>query len=131
MDKNPEKLGHLPQQDGLAEYLVPVRVTGIKYYRCRASDVVEASKQAAGKVRMDFEYATDRLSGLDVQAMAPELELRPEDRPGWPYWGYGWHGTDGIDWRSYRTDKGPASIPDIAEESWPIPPFSENGRTQA
>ena len=62
---------------------------------------------------------------MKTLALQPSLMLAPEDRASWPYWSYGWTGTDGVDWRAYRTDKGIKSIPDIAEESWPIPPYKD------
>lgn len=111
------------QDQTLTEYLIPVLCTGIKYKTVHAKDAVEAGRIAQDKVDMEMRYSSDAMSGLTCRALAPELALRPEDRESWPYWAYGWHGTDGVDWRQYRTDKGIGAIPDIAEESWPIPAF--------
>lgn len=38
----------------------------------------------------------------------------------WPFWNYGWYGSDGTDWRSYATACGLKSVPDYAEEATPL-----------
>lgn len=50
------------------------------------------------------------------------LNLNDEQKLAWPWWGYGWFGTDGIDWRQYYTDKGLAGIgcKCIVEELYPM-----------
>lgn len=124
MPKPQEKLGHLAETE-LTEFLIPVLCTGTKLVRVTAETYAEAAKEAAEKVETDNRYSGSGVCDLKTLALQPELMLAPADRKAWPYWGYGWHGTDGVDWRAYRTDKGIASIPDIAEESWPIAPYTE------
>lgn len=51
----------------------------------------------------------------------PEFGLPANQLKTWPYWSYGYRGSDGCDWRQYTTDKGPMSIPSYAEEAFPIP----------
>lgn len=126
MQKDASKLGHLNSPDGLTEFVIPVLCTGTRTVRVMAQTYAQAIREAEEKIEGDNRYAEGRLEDFRAKALAPELMLEPDKRASWPYWGYGWHGTDGVDWRSYRTDKGPGSVPDIAEESWPIPPYSEN-----
>lgn len=119
------KLGHLARDVELTEFSIPVLCTGVRYRRVFAQTCAQATQEAEREVEKDNRYSADALQDFKARALAPELMLEPGKRASWPYWGYGWHGTDGIDWRSYRTDKGPGSIPDIAEESWPVPPFED------
>lgn len=126
MQKDVSKLGHLSCPDGLTEFVIPVLCTGTRTVRVMAQTYAQAIKEAEEKLEGDNRYTERRLEDFRAKALAPELMLEPNKRADWPYWGYGWHGTDGVDWRSYRTDKGPGSIPDIAEESWPIPPYGED-----
>lgn len=125
-DGRRKRLGHLSQPDGLTEYVIPVVCTGTKYVRVRASDIKTAKAMAIEKQDRENRFSSDCMTDFKAEAMPPQLQLAPEDRAAWPYWGYGWYGSDGTDWRSYRTDGGPGSIPDMADESWPIPPFDAN-----
>ena len=125
MQKDTSKLGHLAAPDGLTEFVIPVLCTGTRTVRVMAQTFAQAVKEAEDKIRDDNRYASHGLEDFQAKALAPELMLAPDGRASWPYWGYGWSGTDGTDWRTYRTDKGPGSIPDIAEESWPIPPYGD------
>lgn len=52
----------------------------------------------------------------------PALGLDAEELKAWPFWTYGWYGTDGIDWRARATDRGLAGIDGIAEEATPLAP---------
>lgn len=128
MENGKDKLGHLARNVQLTEFIVPIRCTGIRNVRISAQTYAQAVKEAEDQVRTDQRYSSGeigRLQDFKAEALAPTLMLEPGQRAAWPYWGYGWHGTDGVDWRSYRTDKGPGSIPDMAEESWPIPPYKD------
>lgn len=127
--RDTNKLGHLAKPDGLTEYLIPVLCTGIKYVRTRTQTFAQAVQEAEEKIKTGNAYASDSLSQFMARALAPELALNPDQRKTWPYWGYGYYGTDGVNWRSCQTDQGPGSIPDIAEESWPIPPFEPKDKT--
>ncbi len=49
-----------------------------------------------------------------------KLSLDSEELKTWPFWRYGWYGTDGCDWREYATDKGFEGIESIAEEASPL-----------
>lgn len=49
-----------------------------------------------------------------------KLRLSAQELRSWPYWLYGWYGTDGCDWRQYPTADGMAAIPDMAEEATPL-----------
>lgn len=49
-----------------------------------------------------------------------KLQLSTEEMKSWPYWGYGYYGTDGCDWRQYYTSEGWKGIPSYAEECWPM-----------
>lgn len=111
--------------ENLTEYLVPVFCAGIRYARVRAKNAVEAGQLAKKNIESSMRYSEFRPSRPTYQALAPELELKPEDRLSWPYWRYGWHGADGVDWSWFRTDQGIASIPGMAEEYEPIPPFKD------
>lgn len=182
MQRDPEKLGHLPQADNKnTEFIIPVLVTGecrvtsaklrldeaikdgieqvrnlnqyarhslhglqvhalaktvrdgswydvhtivsgIRYSRSRCMNISEAVQRAERMAISELNDPPMPLTNIRIQALAPTLMLAPEDRASWPYWGYGWYGTDGVDWRSGRTCKGIGDIPDIAEDSWPIPP---------
>lgn len=124
MSKKQEKLGHLAETD-LTEFVIPVLCTGTRYARVMAESYAQAAEKAVRKIEGDNEYADHQFGDLKALALQPELMLPPEKRAEWPYWAYGWYGTDGIDWRQYRTDQGPGSIPSIAEESWPIAPYKE------
>lgn len=128
MPENESKLRHLEKNVELTEFLIPVRCTGIRNVRVMAGTYAQAIREAEEQVRGLQRYSSEEIGKLQdfkAEALALTLMLAPEQRAAWPYWGYGWYGTDGVDWRSYRTDKGPGSIPDIAEESWPIPPFED------
>lgn len=50
----------------------------------------------------------------------PNFPLKTKQLKTWPYWMYGYYGSDGCDWRQYCTNKGWQSIPEYAEEAWPI-----------
>lgn len=123
MSPDAKKLTHLPQNDGLTEFIIPVLVTGIRHITVKAATQSEAVQQVEKQTVTNNTYSAGALSEFTAHALAPTLALKPEDRESWPYWAYGWYGTDGIDWHSYRTNKGPKGIPGIAEESWPIPPY--------
>lgn len=113
-----------------AEYIIPVIVTGIKYRRVRTDEGISAAVRAAVEAEeMENTYSGAPLASMKASPMMPECIIPDSERDVWPYWGYGWHGTDGEDWRSGRTDKGRASIPDIAEESWPIRPYGDTAET--
>lgn len=122
--ENEMKLGHQAQTE-LTEFLIPVLCTGTRCRRVMAKTYAEAAEEAVKKIGSENEYSDNRFGDFRALALPPELMLEPKDRATWPYWAYGWHGTDGIDWRQYRTDKGIGDIPDIAEESWPIPPYED------
>lgn len=124
MAKDVSKLGHLAKPE-LTEFLIPVLCTGTKLVRVSAQTYAQAAKEATERIEKDNRYSSDRVPDLKTLALPPELMLAPEDRASWPYWGYGWYGTDEVDWRSYRTNAGIGSIPDIAEESWPIAPYED------
>lgn len=49
-----------------------------------------------------------------------KFSLPTDKLKSWPYWGYGYYGSDGCDWRQYYTNKGLSSIPSYAEEVWPM-----------
>ena len=49
-----------------------------------------------------------------------KLHLSADELTRWPYWLYGWWGTDGCDWKAYPTDQGMKGIPDVAEEAQPL-----------
>lgn len=51
------------------------------------------------------------------------LPLTAKEMQTWKYWSYGYWGSDGCDWRGYRTDKGWQDIPDYADEATPIKAF--------
>lgn len=121
---NAQKLGHLSTPE-LTEFSVPVLCTGIKYVRLFAENQEDAVKRASRTAMAENSFSAGALDEFTARALVPKLALRPEDRASWPYWSYGWHGTDGCDWRTYRTDKGIRSIPASAEESWPIPPYTD------
>lgn len=128
--RDTSKLGHLADPGGMTEYLIPVLCTGVKYVRTKMPDYSLAIKSAEDKIKTDNRYATDGLRQFTARALAPELALDPDQRKTWPYWAYGYYGTDGVNWRACQTDRGPGSIPDIAEESWPIPPFEPKDKTR-
>lgn len=125
MQEKETKLGHLAKPE-LTEFLIPVLCTGTKLVHIHAKDYASAAKEAVEKIERENPYSEDPLNDLKTLPLQPELMLAPEDRESWPYWGYGWYGTDGVDWRGYRTDKGISDIPGIAEESWPIAPYSDD-----
>ena len=114
---NERKLGHLSKPE-LTEFSVPVLCTGIKYVRLFAENQEDAVKRASRTAMAENSFSAGALGEFTARALVPELALKPD-------WGYGWYGTDGCDWRSYRTDKGIRSIPSSAEESWPIPPYTD------
>lgn len=49
-----------------------------------------------------------------------ELMLTEDQVKAWPFWSYGYHGTDGIDWRQYHTAGGFESLPSYTEEAEPL-----------
>lgn len=122
--RDTSKLGHLPVRHGLTEFVIPVNVTGVLTERVMADTFVQAQKKIQKKLHDANDLSSRKLHDMCVCCNSPLMSLSPEQRATWPYWAYGWYGTDGVDWRQYETDKGPGSIPDIAEESWPIPMYS-------
>lgn len=48
------------------------------------------------------------------------LAFSKEEIVRWRYWGYGYTGNDGIDWRIDYTYGGLEDVPDYAEEMWPM-----------
>lgn len=126
------KLGHLPVKHGLTEFVIPVTVTGVLTERVMADTFVQAQKKIQKKLHDANDLSSRKLHDMCVCCNSPLMSLSPEQRATWPYWAYGWYGTDGVDWRQYETDKGPRSIPELAEESWPIPMYgSEHNNDNA
>ena len=124
--KDPSKLQHLPGDYGLTEFVVPVRITGVLTERVMAETFGQARQEIRMRLQVENNLSSRRLDDIQINCQAPVMSLSPEQRATWPYWGYGWYDTDGVDWRQYDTDKGPQSIPDLAEESWPIPAYHDN-----
>lgn len=123
--RDTSKLGHLPVKHGLTEFVIPVTITGVLTERVLAKTFVQAQREIQKKLHDANDLSSARrLGDMRVYCDSPNMSLSPEQRATWPYWAYGWYGTDGVDWRQYETDKGPGSIPDIAEESWPIPAYT-------
>lgn len=124
MQGDPSKLQHLPAKYDLTEFVVPVTITGVLTERVMAETFVQAQEKIRKKLHDANDLSSSRqLHDMRVYCDSPNMSLSPEQRATWPYWAYGWYGTDGVDWRQYETDKGPGSIPDIAEESWAIPAY--------
>lgn len=108
------------------KFAIPVKFTGVKTFHVDADTLDEALKMVGEKADTLERYELTQLGRMSHDILAPAMMLREEDLSSWPYWAYGWHGTDGCDWRQYMTNKGRGDIPDIAEEFWPIPPYNDN-----
>lgn len=102
------------------EFLFPVRYTGIRYHRATADSYDEAVKKISGEadIKANFELG---LSEPKFELLAPRLMLPEELKATWPCWEFWYTGTDGVDWRVGYTRDGRASIPDYAEQMYPVP----------
>lgn len=103
------------------EFIIPVRFTGTRCYHLSKPTLDEAVEEAKHKayVAASFEIG---LTDTQTDVLSPRLMLTDEQLRDWPYWAYGYTGTDGVDWRVHYTKDGRASIPDFAEQSYPVPP---------
>lgn len=102
------------------EFMFPVRYTGVGHKRVIADNLESALKMVKEQAETTARYDIP-LSDVQVDILAPELMLTEEEKETWPFWEYGYTGTDGVDWRTHYTRDGRASIPDYAEESHPVP----------
>lgn len=102
------------------EFLFPVKYAGVRHVRVEADTLEDAIKKCNDKADTAAKYELN-LSGTTFDVLAPRLMLTKEQEETWPCWEYGYHGTDGSDWRVHYTREGKASIPDFAEESHPVP----------
>lgn len=102
------------------EFLIPVRFTGVQYRRVQCDNIKDALKKVESEGRTSANYELP-LSKCQHEVLAPVLMLTDEELESWPYWCYGYHGVDGVDWKVNYTNKGKSSIPDYAEESYPVP----------
>ena len=102
-------LGGLPD---IAELAMPI--TEEEAAEFRAEDA-----ESAGTANPNpAVHRTRRLSAeLKPNEKAPK---DPEVLKLWPYWLFGWSGTDPSDWRSHPTACGLLGIPDISEEITPL-----------
>lgn len=102
------------------EFLFPVKYSVIRYERVVADSVQDAlslvTQKAHTRARFELDLADDQF-----EVLAPRLALSTEEREAWPYWEYGYTGTDGLDWRVGYTDKGQGDIPSFAESRNPVP----------
>lgn len=104
------------------EFIIPVKFTGTASYHLSGANLEDALDKARKKADMTAQYElAGYLSDATFDVLAPVLALKEEQLPSWPYWCYGYHGTDGVNWRSRFTDKGPDGIPDFAEARYPVP----------
>ena len=80
-------------------------------------DIAETLARAVmAKQRMEHgRYKTDIKDNDQM-----EEPLTGEQKLLWPWWHYGWSGTDPNDWRAYATKDGLGGVPDIAEEATPL-----------
>ena len=102
------------------DFIIPVQFIGTKHYRVTADSLEEAVKEVSDKADITAAYDLG-LTGVTKYIGAPWLMLDESQKETWLYWAYGYHGTDGDDWCVHYTNKGQASIPDFAEERYPVP----------
>lgn len=105
----------------MAEFMFPVKFAGTKHIRVEADSLEEAMKKCNHEAETAARYEMYQLTGTTYDVLVPVLVLLDEDKETWPYWGYGYHGTDGVDWRVHYTNKGKSDIPSYAEEIFPVP----------
>lgn len=102
------------------DFLIPVRYTGIRYHRVSE----ETYEAAIAKVKNEADIKANfelNLASPKFEVLAPCLMLPEEQKATWKYWEYWYTGTDGVDWRVGYTKDGKESIPDFAEEMYPVP----------
>ncbi len=102
------------------EFLFPVKYSVIRHERVEANTLQDAlsivQRKARTRANLELGIADDQ---FDV--LAPRLALSAKERETWPFWEYGYTGTDGVDWRVGYTDKGKKDIPSFAESCSPVP----------
>lgn len=102
------------------EFMIPVQYIGIRHARVQADSLEEAVKKVRSEADFKVRFEMN-LSRPHYEVLAPVLMLTEEEKLSWPYWEYGYSGSDGVDWRVHYTKDGLASIPDYAETKNPVP----------
>lgn len=107
------------------EFLIPVKYSGVRHYRLEADTLEEALCKVGDTASLSAQFSLTvddvTLSSTQFDVLAPSLMLTDEQLETWPYWEYGYHGVDGVDWRVGYTKEGKGSIPDFAEKCYPVP----------
>lgn len=102
------------------EFLFPVKFSGVRHIRVTADTFDAAVEKCHREAEVKANYELN-LSEAHYDVLVPRLMLTDEELKTWPCWGYGYSGTDGVDWRTGYTREGRASVPDFAEEVYPVP----------
>ncbi len=102
------------------EFLIPIKYTGIKHQRVTADTLQEALEIVSQKADIQT-HCELTLSNSQFDILAPRLMISEEEKESWPYWEYGYTGTDGVDWHVGYTNKGKKDIPEFAETIAPVP----------